>query len=323
MTSMPAASSSRGLRGRRAPCLALTGLLALGPQLTHAQGPPINTENAFVTGLNGVAFRTFFFAFDRRGLQVDGTNATDPLSRRVRGQVFIFPYELVSNRLIVMAVLPYLDKALEMGARDARRRLSVDGFGDLAIAAKLGIFQRDRPDRTTRAALFGRVKLPTGKDDAVGSDGQVLPRPLQLGTGSADYSAGIILTHSIGPVGLSGDLSYDFNTTTRGFAFGDVLHYDVAVGYRVHPRIYRTFPAKQINLYVEANGTSTHRDTLASRPAADSGGQVLLVSPGVQFIPSAGFLVEATYQIPVWQDFSGAQLEFQPIFKVGIRWLLF
>jgi len=303
----------------------LAGLLALWPNLAQGQGPPINTENAFVTGLNGAAFRTFFLAFDRRGLQADGTNVTDPLRRdvRVRGQLFILPYELVSNRLVVMAVLPYLDKTLEMGPPGDRRRLSVNGFGDVAIAAKLGIFQRDRPDQTTRAALFGRVKLPTGTDDTVGPDGQLLPKPLQLGTGSTDDSAGIILTHSVGPVALSGDVSYDFNTTSQDFAVGDVLHYDVAFGYRVLPRIYRTFPAKQINLYVEANGTWSRHDTLASRPLADSGGRLLLLSPGVQFIPGAGFLVETTYQIPVWQEFNGAQLEFQPTLKVGIRWLLF
>lgn len=305
--------------------LPMAALLLAWPAASRAQGPPINTQNAFVTGLSGAAFRTFFVSFDRRGLQVDGTKVADPLGQevRVRGQVFVLPYELISNRLVVMAAAAYLHKSLAAGLPQERRRLSTTGFGDLALAAKLGIYQRDRPDETTRAALFGRLKLPTGDDDAVGPNGQRVPKPLQLGTGSVDYSAGLILTHSVGALGLSGDLMYDFNTDSEGFAFGDALHYDVAFGYRIVPRIYRTYPARQINLYLEANGTWSRRATLDGRELADSGGRLLLLSPGVQFIPGAGFLVEATYQVPVWQDFNGVQLEFTPTFKVGIQWLLF
>ena len=278
-----------------------------------------------MTGLSGAGFRTFFPSFDRSDLRLDGEKVTDPLDRqvRVRGELFVLPYEVVSNRLVVMAVLPYLDKTLEMGSPGRRERLSVNGFGDLAMAVKLGIFQRDRPNLTTRAALFGRLKLPTGDDDAVGPGGQLLPKSLQLGTGSVDTSAGLILTHSVGPLGLSGDVIYDFNTDSGGFAFGDVLHYDVALGYRILPRIYRTYPAKQINLYLEANGTWSRRNTLQGNPLADSGGPLLLLSPGVQFIPWSSFLVEATYQVPVWQELNGAQLGFDPTLKLGLRWLLY
>ena len=303
----------------------LAGLLAIWPGLVQAQGPPINTQNAFVTGLNGAGFRTFFLSFDRSDLRLDGEKVTDPLDQqvRVRGELLVFPYEVVSNRLVVMAALPYLDKTLEMGSPGSRQQLSVNGFGDLAVAAKVRIYQRDRPNVTTRAALFGRLKLPTGDDDAVGPGGQALPTSLQLGTGSVDASAGFILTHSVGALGLSGDVIYDINTDSDGFAFGDVLHYDVALGYRILPRIYRTYPAKQINLYVEANGTWSRRDTLQGNPLADSGGPLLLLSPGVQFIPLANFLVEATYQVPVWQGLNGAQLGFDPTLKVGLRWLMY
>ncbi len=96
----------------------LAWLLVLCPAAAQAQGPPINTRDAFVTGLNGAAFRTFFLGFDRSDLRVDGEQMPDPLGRqvRVRGQMFVLPYELVSNRLVVMAAVPYLDKTLETGS---------------------------------------------------------------------------------------------------------------------------------------------------------------------------------------------------------------
>ena len=302
----------------------LVALLTLWPAMAHAQGPPINTQNAFVTGLNGAGFRTFFLGFRRSGLRLDGNKVADSFDRqvRVRGQMFVLPYELLSNRLVVMGVLPYLDKTLEMGSAGNQQELAVNGLGDLAVAAKLGMYQRDRPNRTTRMALFGRVKLPTGDDNAVGPEGQALPKSLQLGTGSVDGSAGFILTHSVGPLGLSGDVIYDVNSESDGFAFGDVLHYDVALGYRILPRIYRTYPAKQINIYVEANGTWSRRNTLEGTLLADSGGSLLLLSPGVQFVPLGNFLVEATYQVPVWHGLNGSQLGFNPTFKLGLRWLI-
>ena len=303
----------------------LVALLTLSPMMALAQGPPINTQNAFVTGLNGAGFRTFFVGFDRNGLRLDGKKVADPLDRhvRVRGEMFVLPYELVSNRLVVMAMLPYLNKTLEMRVPGNQQELSVRGFGDLAVVAKLGIYQRDRPNRTTRMALFGRVKLPTGDNSAVGPEGQPLPKSLQLGTGSVDGSAGVILTHSVGPVGLSGDVIYDVNFGSDGFAFGDVLHYDIALGYRILPRIYRTYPAKQVNLYVEANGTWSRHNTLQGALLPDSGGTLLLLSPGIQFIPLGNFLVEATYQVPVWQGLNGSQLGFSATFKIGLRWLLY
>ena len=73
----------------------------------------------------------------------------------------------------------------------------------------------------------------------------------------------------------------------------------------------------------EANGTWSRRNTLQGNPLADSGGPLLLLSPGVQFIPLANFLVEATYQMPVWQGLNGSQLGFDPTFKIGLRWLLY
>lgn len=323
-----AAPRAAGLKLKGRWLVAGAGLIALltaWPTTALAQGPPINTQNAFVTGLSGGAFRTFFFTFDRSGLLLDGETVTDPLDRQVHvwGQAFVLPYELITNRLVVMAVAPYLDKTLEMGPPGNRQKVSVNGFGDLAVAAKLGIYQNDRPNRTTRVALFGRLKLPTGEDDATGPGGQPVPESLQLGTGSVDYSAGFIVTHSVGALGLSADLIYDFNTSDDGFAFGDVLHYDFALGYRVLPHVYRTYPAKQINLYLEANGTWSQRATSEGSELADSGGNLLFLSPGAQFIPLANFLVEATYQIPVWQDLNGAQLAFDPTFKVGLRWLIF
>ena len=146
----------RVLRRRWVASVGKAALLVVWPTMAQAQGPPINTQNAFVTGVSGAGFRTFFLSFDRNGLRLDGEKVSDPLDRqvRVRGQMFVLPYELVPNRLVIMGAVPYLDKTLEMGPGTRRQELSVNGFGDLAVAAKLGVYQRDRPNvHYTRGAV--------------------------------------------------------------------------------------------------------------------------------------------------------------------------
>ncbi len=59
-------------RRRGLACVAAVALLAVSPTMAQAQGPPINTQNAFVTGLNGAGLRTFFLSFNRSGLRLDG-----------------------------------------------------------------------------------------------------------------------------------------------------------------------------------------------------------------------------------------------------------
>lgn len=51
--------------------LALVALLG-GAEQAWAQGPPINTQTAFVTGLQGAALRSFFFFTRRSGPRQDG-----------------------------------------------------------------------------------------------------------------------------------------------------------------------------------------------------------------------------------------------------------
>ena len=81
------------------------GLLAVCPLELRAQGPPINTDTAFVNGLEGAAFRSFVFAVQRSGLVRDGEQLSDPLDRDVSiyAVPMVVPYEVVKNKLVLAA----------------------------------------------------------------------------------------------------------------------------------------------------------------------------------------------------------------------------
>ncbi len=301
------------------------GILGLVAGPAGAQGPPINTETAFVTGLNGAAFQAFALTMKKSKLLKDGSKVPDPMDREVRvvAVPLMFPYELVPNRLVVGAGMPYLDKALRLTRDGIRQTLSDRGFGDLSLFAKYQLLQRDAPRRTTRVTFKGGLKLPTGEHEATDGEGSLLPRGLQLGTGSVDYSAGLIFTHSAGRLGINADAVYLFNRKADEFEFGDALNYDLAVGYRVYPSVYGTYPSPYATVYLEADGQFNRKDRVGGQTIEDSGGHTLFLSPGVQYVPFGVLALEASVQVPILQALNGTQLGTDFVFKAGIQWLAF
>ncbi|MGH7819492.1 MAG: transporter, partial [Candidatus Binatia bacterium] len=63
------------------------------------------------------------------------------------------------------------------------------------------------------------------------------------------------------------------------------------------------------------------RDELDGRDVRDSGGDRLLVAPGIQWIVSERFLVEASVQLPLFQDLRGSQLELDRSVLGGFRFV--
>lgn len=288
-----------------------------------AQGPPITTDTAFVNGLEGAALRSFVFTVRRSGLR-DGERNPDPLNRKVSvwGVSIVFPYELVKNRLVVAGGFPVLRKEMHLTTGQGTQTLSTAGIGDAFVATKLLLLQRDRKAATTRIAAKAGLKLPTGSDDERDREGNLLPPPLQLGSGSVDYAVGAVFTYVRRRVGVNADVNYDFRTEANGFAFGDSFTYNASLGYRLAPAVYKAYPARNhLNAYLELNGTAARRDNSRGLRVPDSGGNVIFLSPGMQFIPG-NFLVEASLRIPVAQQLNGAQLKYRSSFVLGLRWLV-
>ncbi len=100
--------------------------------------------------------------------------------------------------------------------------------------------------------------------------------------------------------------------------FGDVLRYNLDVEYRWKP--WR--PGPEIIPLLELNGRHAMRAERAGRTVADSGGDVVFLSPGVQYSAASGrWLAEVAVQIPVVRELNGTQLA-PPSFTliVGFRY---
>jgi len=291
--------------------LLTSAVVLLAPLWVGANGPPFHSPTAFVVGLEGAAIRSSFRSIQKSGLGKD---------MRVYAVPIMVPYEVIPNRLVLAAVIPFLDKRLQV--TESGQKIGDRGFGDFALMGKLQILQRDRSNRTTRMTLLGAVKFPTGQHDETAKDGSALPRPLQLGTGAYDYTGGVVVTHLGGRKGFNAALRYTARTDGNGYRFGDSLRYDLALAFRVLPRIYETYPSPQFNIFLELNGETQQKSAFNGQLLENSGGTTAFLAPGLQYIFGRTLIGETSFQIPVLEKRNGNQLEADYTMAVGFRWLI-
>ena len=289
-----------------------------------AQGPPINTNTAFVTGLNGSAIRTFGKAMQRTTLYSGAQTVFNNSESAARAYAFpiMIPYEVIPNKLVMIAAIPYLSKEMGLTKNGNRVSRDISGWGDLKLLGKYQLYQRDTKRATLRVTFLGGIKLPTGEVDATDGRGP-LPRPLQLGSGSFDVLGGPIITYVRNRIGLNAEVSYRKNTQAKDYQFGDVWSANLAIGYRIYPRVYKTYPSPYASVFMELLSVFSGKDRKEDIEQGDTGKKIALLSPGVQFVFSRTFLLEASLQVPLYQYYNGEQLGVDYSYTLGLRWLIF
>jgi hypothetical protein len=98
----------------------------------------------------------------------------------------------VSDNLTLMAMVPYVFKEMEHLTRMGTRfTTNSEGFGDIKTSALYTVFDKDKQ----RVHLNLGVSFPTGsikeRDDTPAGDDQILPYPMQIGSGTFDLLPGI------------------------------------------------------------------------------------------------------------------------------------
>ena len=269
-------------------------LVALAPPMVMAQG--INTNVALPVAQGEGIWRT----------QLRYLHATDDpslLDRELRA--FIAPQTLVygiTPRLTAFATIPFLlHRDVDARGKNVRSDSSV---GDLTLLGRYTFFVDDyAPLSTRRVALLGGVKLPTGAE--------------RFGTPTFDPMVGAVGTWAANRHELDVDGLYTITTERKDFEAGDRFKYDVAYRYRLWPARFG-LRAMQLNGIVELNGVWTDRGRRDGRKIRSSGGHILFISPGVQFVTKR-WIIEASAQLPVVQELNGPQLETDVIAVLSLR----
>lgn len=209
---------------------------------------------------------------------------------------YIFPFAFahgLSPKTVLIGVLPY--KSTD----------STSGLVDISFNLRHTVYQRDSFLRTSRFALLGGIKLPTGSDEFTSE--------------STDWRFGGVYTLQDNRHEIDASLVYSINTEAEDAEKGDTLAHDISYQLRISPWNWPDsgVPA-QFNFVVELNGLYTQKDEISGIKAANTGGYKLFISPGFQWV-SQQFIIEGLFQRPVVQDLNGNQMEEDYRAILGVR----
>ncbi|HEY6951046.1 MAG TPA: hypothetical protein VI758_01495, partial [Bacteroidota bacterium] len=166
-------------------------------------------------------------------------------------------------------------------------------------------------------SLVGGVKFPTGRTDGRDSQGNLLDAHVQLGTGSADALMGASGFAAIGRTAIILNLLAGLSGKgANGHQFGNTVNYDATVRYGISPDDY---DSPQLFATLSFIGELRGHELQDGVLDANSGGNVMYVSPGLQLFITPALTLELSYQQPVVHSLYGQQLGEDYRFVSGIQ----
>jgi len=168
------------------------------------------------------------------------------------------------------------------------------GVGDLLLTGRYR-FYNDGDSQL--ASVFG-VILPTGKITNQTDKGEILGTHNQPGSGAITFQGGLAFSgHATEKVAIDADIIYRFATEgAKNFRTGSSWQADIAASFNHH---------SNITPVIELNGIFFDRDIEEDAVKANSGGDVIYLSPGINFKIDEKSGVYANVSIPVYQELSG------------------
>ncbi len=262
---------------------------------------PINFDTAVTPFFSGSVFKS-------RGVFIHKTDDDNNILDRkitIKEVPIVFGYALTRDIAVTIAV-PWIEKSQRRNLSGRRVTLDVAGLGDMAILGRWTFKKWLGPWKRTDLAIIGGVELPTG-DTNRRDAGIRLPPKLQLGSGSFDPFIRMAFTRVVRRNSIFAELQYKVNTPgALDFEFGDVLEYDLALAYRLFPA--EKYPNPEFYGILELNGVWEQQARQRGRDVENTGSHTIFLSPGIQAIPLKNLLIEASVQIPIYQDLRGRQL---------------
>lgn len=214
--------------------------------------------------------------------------------------------------------IPYIRNTMDMTRNTGMAWMDmtmepVSGLGDITAMGLYRLYT-DREIRPTNAVTLGfGVKTPTGSFTETKASGAFVHAHMQPGTGSWDPLLSLIYTKMANPFMVQADVTYQYTTRNRqGYEFGDSAAVNLSGKYAVVKEFNVTAGLTYLHV-----GKASDRDGKYYDPAtnaslmddpANTGGNSLWFSPGIQVLPVNNGMIDLKVQVPVWERVNGTQL---------------
>jgi hypothetical protein len=263
------------------------GLQAVGAQILH--------KNSIVVG---ISYTSFSKSQDVESL---GTK-----EKHDHNQVTLDVMKGLNDQWMLRASVPYVSKRLSVTGESP---IDTNGLGDISIGATYQIKPK-LTDKVLFATMFD-LKLPTGRNGMTDALGDRMEEHTQLGTGSKDFSLGLLATTEDHEKNLwFASLTERWNGRNgTGYHYGNTMFYSAGVSKELNP---------ESSIVLELNGRLAARDrTDLGILDSDSGGHFGYASVSYRrnLAPTTGLV--ASYQIPVIRNLNGIQTE-SGLLTIGI-----
>lgn len=208
--------------------------------------------------------------------------------------------------------------------RDGTREGSGHGLGNVILWGKYRFFRTLETWGDRQAGVRFGLELPTGNNDAPAEAALPLPEFVrqQLTPISGGLSTHVDASYSQarGRFVYGASAEAIARSERSGFRLGHELRINTDLEYVLLPLKYRS-PTNELFLIFETTYVHRANGRVGGREVSDTGLNGFYIAPALQYVPTARFLVEVSYQVPVIERAGPEVLRTDKNILFGIRYL--
>lgn len=237
-----------------------------------------------------------------------------------------------SPRFSAFVTIPYLRNTMDMvmvtdmgdlGMNVMKETMEpVQDLGDMTVMGLYRIYTNTDILPTDSITLGAGIKTPTGDSTERSSSGRFVHAHMQPGTGSWDPIFSLIYTKMANPFLFQTDVTYQIATrNSNGYKFGDSLAANLSGKYAVSSFFNITAGLTYLHLNRASDGEGKYTDlTSVMDTPANTGGDSIWLSPGIQVLPLKNSMIDLKVQFPIWERVNGTQLVSSYRILVGVSY---
>ena len=218
------------------------------------------------------------------------------------------------------AEIPYQKASFRDGARGGAGR----GLGNVILWGKYRFFRALETWGDRQGGVRFGLELPTGSNDAPAEAALPLPEFVrqQLTPISGGLSTHVDTSYSQarGRFVYGASAEAIARSERDGFRLGHELRVNTDLEYVLLPLKYRS-PTNELFLIFETTYVHRTNGRVGGRVVSDTSSNGFYVAPALQYVPTARFLVEVSYQVPVIERAGPQVLRTDKNILFGIRYL--